>query len=242
MAALTAPGAEGKPYEVDMRLRPTGNKGPVATSIASFERYHGPRRDDGGGEAWTWERMALTRARPVTGPAALRKRIAEACRTAVIIHAGQQAIADALAMRTRMLRDLPPDGPWDVKAMPGGLVEVEFIAQALQCAHAAKNPRILAASTRDSLSALAKAGILPPDEAAMLIRADRFWRTLQSLLRLTVGRWKEPALPEPAAHAILRGLAPACEEAPVDLPSLRTQMGRVATEVRAAFEQRIGRP
>jgi glutamate-ammonia-ligase adenylyltransferase len=140
VAALTAPGAEGKPYEVDMRLRPTGNKGPVATSIAAFERYHGPQTADGGGEAWTWERMALTRARPVAGPAALRRRIAEACRTALAAHAGPAAIPDALAMRTRLLRDLPPEGPWDVKAIPGGLVEVEFVAQALQCAHAASTP------------------------------------------------------------------------------------------------------
>ena len=238
VAALTAPGAEGKPYEVDMRLRPSGNKGPVAASIAAFERYHGPK--EGGGQAWTWERMALTRARPVAGPPALRKRIAECCRGALIAHSGPQAIADALAMRARMLRDLPPEGPWDVKAIPGGLVEVEFIAQALQCAHAAEHPRILATTTRDALANLARAGLLEPEEAATLIHAERFWRTLQSLLRLTVGSVRTDALPPASVHALLHGLAPACTEAPVDLAALRGQMRDVAAAVRSIFERRLG--
>jgi len=239
VAALTTPGAGGKPFEVDMRLRPSGNKGPVAASITAFERYHGPATGEGG-QAWTWERMALTRARPVAGPAALRKRITECCREALAIHAGPQAIADAVAMRARMLRDLPPDGPWDVKAIPGGLVEVEFIAQALQCAHAAEHPRILAPTTRDALANLARAGLLEKEEAEALIRAERFWRTLQSLLRLTVGHVKSEDLPAAAAHAVLRGLAPICAEPPVDLPGLRGQMRLIAAGVRESFERHLG--
>ncbi|MFC0388767.1 bifunctional [glutamine synthetase] adenylyltransferase/[glutamine synthetase]-adenylyl-L-tyrosine phosphorylase [Muricoccus vinaceus] len=242
VAALTAPGAEGKPYEVDMRLRPSGNKGPVAASIAAFERYHGPREAGGPGTggAWTWERMALTRARPVAGPPALRRRIAECCREALVAHSGPQAIADALAMRARMLRDLPPDGPWDVKAIPGGLVEVEFIAQALQCAHAAAHPKILAPTTRDALANLARAGLLEAEEAAALIAAERFWRTLQSLLRLTVGRVRTEHLPPASTQALLRGIAPACREPPVDLPALRGQMREVASGVRSSFERHLG--
>jgi len=242
VAALTAPGAEGKPYEVDMRLRPSGNKGPVAASLAAFERYHGPTEEGGpeAGHAWTWERMALTRARPVAGPPALRKRIAEVCRGAIAAQAGPGAIADALAMRARMLRDLPPAGPWDVKLIPGGLVEVEFIAQALQLAHASEHPRILAPSTRDALAHLARAGLLGPEEAEELIRAERFWRALQSLLRLTVGRSPADPLPPASAHALLRGLAPACDAPPVDLPALRDRMRAVADGVRRAFERRLG--
>jgi glutamate-ammonia-ligase adenylyltransferase len=239
VAALTARGAEGKPYEVDMRLRPSGNKGPVAASIAAFERYHGPSTGEGG-QAWTWERMALTRARAVAGPAALRRRITECCHRALALHAGPEAITDALAMRVRMLRDLPPDGPWDVKAIPGGLVEVEFIAQALQCAHAANHPRIVAPTTRDALANLARAGLLGKAEADSLIRAERFWRSLQSLLRLTVGRVTTEALPPASAHALLRGLAPACEEPPVDLPALRGQMRGIAAGVRESFERHLG--
>ena len=71
VAAVTAPGVDGPLYEVDMRLRPSGNKGPVAVSLVSFRRYHAE-------SAWAWERMALTRARVVAGPPGLRARITAA--------------------------------------------------------------------------------------------------------------------------------------------------------------------
>ena len=235
VAALTAPGAEGRLYEVDMRLRPSGNKGPVATSLAAFERYHAT-------ESWTWERMALTRARPVAGPAALRRKIAAAAQAGIAGRAGPEALADAVAMRARMLRDLPPDGPWDVKARPGGLVEVEFVAQALQCAFAGRHPRIVAPTTRDALARLARERLLDKEEAAALIRADRLWRTVQAVLRLTVGRWKAEALPGPTEAMLLRACAPLLGEGEaVDLAALRGTMDRTAAGVRAAFERRLGR-
>jgi glutamate-ammonia-ligase adenylyltransferase len=235
VAAITAPGAEGRLYEVDMRLRPSGSKGPVAVSLASFERYHAEN-------AWTWERMALTRARPVAGPAALRRRIAAAIRAALTRPgAGRAALRDAAAMRARMLRDLPPEGPWDVKLMPGGLVEVEFVAQALQLTHAAARPSLLAPTTRHVLAALGRAQLLPAQEAAALIRADRLWRTILGLIRLTVGRWREPSLPGPVEAALLRGVAPVlAPDPPVDLAGLRAQMQCTAETVRAVFERRVG--
>ncbi|MBI0432760.1 bifunctional [glutamine synthetase] adenylyltransferase/[glutamine synthetase]-adenylyl-L-tyrosine phosphorylase [Roseomonas sp. KE0001] len=234
IAAVTAPGAEGKLYEVDMRLRPSGNKGPVATSLSSFRRYH----DE---SAWTWERMALTRARCVAGPVALRRRIGGAIRQAVLAHAGDAAIADAVAMRRRMLRDLPADGPWDVKAMAGGLIEVEFIAQALQLAHAAQHPRILSPTTVEALSRLARARLLPAEEAERLIAADRLWRTILGLLRLTVGRWRQAELPTPTAAALLHATTPLLGRGAIDLPALRHMMQDHAGQVRAIFERRLGR-
>ncbi|MDQ1079041.1 bifunctional [glutamine synthetase] adenylyltransferase/[glutamine synthetase]-adenylyl-L-tyrosine phosphorylase [Pseudoroseomonas cervicalis] len=233
VAAITAPGAEGKLYEVDMRLRPTGNKGPVATSLSSFIRYHAE-------SAWTWERMALTRARCVAGPPALRRRIQAAVRDAIVSHAGEQAIADARAMRARMLRDLPAEGPWDIKAMPGGMVEVEFIAQALQLAHAGRHPAILAPTTRVALARLAKARILPAEEAEALIAADRLWRSMLSLLRLTVGRWRHEDLPAATAAAMLRATAPLLGQGAVDGTALREQMREQAGRVRSIFERRLG--
>ncbi|MBW8268883.1 bifunctional [glutamine synthetase] adenylyltransferase/[glutamine synthetase]-adenylyl-L-tyrosine phosphorylase [Caldovatus aquaticus] len=235
VAAITAPGAEGRLYEVDMRLRPSGSKGPVAVSLAAFRRYHAE-------SAWTWERMALTRARPVAGPAALRRQIAAAIRAALARPAdAERVLADAAAMRARMLRDLPPEGPWDVKLMPGGLVEVEFVAQALQLVHAAANPAVLATTTRRALAALGKARILPAAEAEALIAADRLWRTILGLIRLTVGRWREEALPGPVEAALLRGVAPLlAPDPPVDLAALRAQMQRTAETVRTVFERRVG--
>ncbi|MCO6414788.1 bifunctional [glutamine synthetase] adenylyltransferase/[glutamine synthetase]-adenylyl-L-tyrosine phosphorylase [Siccirubricoccus sp. KC 17139] len=239
VAAITAPGAEGRLWEVDMRLRPSGNKGPVAIRLSSFEQYHQEN-------AWTWERMALTRARPIAGPPALKRRVTEVLRAAMLKPgAAGSALADAAAMRARMLRELPAEGPWDVKAMPGGLIEVEFIAQALQLRHGPEHPEVLATTTRVALARLGKAGILPAEEAAALIAADRLWRTVIGMIRLTVGKTREAGLPAPAAEALLRAVArlgPAADgqPAPVDLPALRAQMQEVAATVRAVFERRIG--
>lgn len=237
IGGITAPGAEGKLYEVDMRLRPSGSKGPVAVSLSGFQRYHAE-------EAWTWERMALTRARVVAAPPALQRKVEAAIRAALLRpDAAAKAIPDAVAMRGRMLRDLPPDGPWDVKLGRGGLVEVEFIAQALQLVHAREHPGVLATTTHVALARLAEAGLLEAEEAAVLIGAERLWRSISGLLRLTVGHWREEQLPESVAAALLhacRRLDP--DDAPVDLPALQAQMARRANQVRAVFERRLGRP
>ena len=194
VAAVTAPGVDGPLYEVDMRLRPSGNKGPVAVSLGSFRRYHAEA-------AWTWERMALTRARVVAGPPALRARI-EAAIAEALAHAGDadRIRADAASMRARMLRDLPPDGPWDVKLRAGGQIEVEFIAQVLQLIHAHEAPELCSPTTRVALTRLAEAGCLPADDAALLIRADHVWRTVQGMLRITVGRGAREELPDASAQ------------------------------------------
>jgi len=234
VAALTSPGPEGKLYEVDMRLRPSGSKGPVAVSLAGFARYHAE-------SAWTWERMALTRARFVAGPPGLKRKVEAAIRAAQTREADPaRVLADAAAMRARMLRDLPAEGPWDVKLMPGGLVEAEFVAQALQVAHAHRVPAVLSPTTRLALAALAKAGILPPEEADALVAADRLWRAIVAHLRLTVGRGRGEALPEPVAAALLAAVAPVLPGPAVDQAGLRARMRDVAGQVRAVFLRRIG--
>jgi len=236
VAALTAPGAEGRLFEVDMRLRPSGSKGPVAVSLGGFARYHAE-------SAWTWERMALTRARFVAGPPALKKKVEAAIHAAQIRPAdAAQVIEDARAMRARMRRDLPDEGPWDVKLMPGGLVEAEFVAQALQVAHAAKQPAILSPTTRIALGQLAKAGLLPEAEAATLVGADRLWRGVLAHLRLTVGHWKAEALPAPVEAALLAAVGRLLPRPPVDGSDFRAQMREVAGDVRAIFARHIGPP
>ncbi|WP_439553134.1 bifunctional [glutamine synthetase] adenylyltransferase/[glutamine synthetase]-adenylyl-L-tyrosine phosphorylase [Falsiroseomonas sp.] len=236
VGALTAPGAEGRLYEVDMRLRPSGSKGPVAVSLPAFERYHAE-------SAWTWERMALTRARFVAGAPGLRRKVEAAIRQAQIRPADAATVlADATAMRARLLRDLPGDGPWDVKHRAGGLIEVEFIAQALQVAHGARLPAILSPTTRLALAALAKARILPAEEAEGLVAAERLWRAITAHLRLTVGQWREEALPEPVAAALLRALSTAMPHSPVDQAALRAQMRDAAIRVRDSFIRHVGDP
>ena len=237
IGALTAPGAEGPLYDVDMRLRPSGNKGPVAVSLPAFRQYHAK-------DAWTWERMALTRARVVAGGPAIRARVERAIAEAVTGPRDADATrADAAAMRGRLLRDLPASGPWDVKLRPGGGLEVEFIAQTLQlvrgaapgCQHSGLRHRGWQ-HTGVALRALADAGALSEADAAMLIAADRLWRTVQSMVRITVGRHAKE-LPPPAVQALLR----VCD-AGVDLPALRATLDRTAAEVRAAFINYIGVP
>jgi glutamate-ammonia-ligase adenylyltransferase len=226
VAALTAPGVEGQLYDVDMRLRPSGNKGPVAVSLGGFRLYHLQ-------DAWTWERMALTRARVIAGPAALRARVQQAIGAAIAGDASTVR-ADAAAMRVRMLKELPPDGPWDVKPRPGGQIEVEFIAQVLQLLHAETKAQVLGQTTREALRRLGEAGVLPEPDAALLIRADRAWRTVQGMLRITVGRDAGETLPEASARPLLRAMGA------TDLVGLRAELEALAVEVRGAFVRYVG--
>lgn len=225
VAALTAPGRDGPLYAVDMRLRPSGNKGPVAVSLAAFRRYHTQ-------DAWTWERMALTRARVVTGSPAMMRRAEQAIAEA-LAHQQEAAktLADARDMRARLAQELPPTGPWDVKLRPGGGLEVDFIAQTLQLVHGVAPG---CQSTRAALGHLASIGAIPAADAAMLIQADRLWRTVQGMLRILVGRATEE-LPPAAAEKLLRVIDPA-----LDLAGLRATMETTAARVRTAFRSLVG--
>jgi glutamate-ammonia-ligase adenylyltransferase len=233
VAAVTAPGVDGPLYAVDMRLRPSGNKGPVAVSLSAFRRYHAE-------SAWTWERMALTRARVIAGPPALRARTEAAIAEAMAKAGAPDRIrADAAAMRARLARDLPPDGRWDVKLRAGGQIEVEFIAQTLQLIHARDFPRLCSQTTRVALTRLTEAGLLNGADAALLIRADRIWRTMQGMLRITLGRSPRNELPVASARPLLRAAADAGMEA-VDLPGLLATMDALARDVRALFVRHVG--
>ncbi len=227
VAAVTAPGADGQLYAVDMRLRPSGNKGPVAVSLSAFRRYHQEA-------AWTWERMALSRARVAAGPADLRQRAEMAIAEAIEASDPAQVPGDAAAMRARMLRDLPPDGPWDVKLRAGGQVEVEFIAQVLQLVRAREAAAIRDPTTRVALSNLAERDFLARGDAALLIRADHLWRTVQGMLRLTLGRAHPDALPEASTRPLLRATEAA------DITALRASLDATAASVREAFTRLVG--
>ena len=181
--------------------------------------------------------MALTRGRVVAGAPALRRRIEGAIHHALTRPNDAAKIrADAAAMRARMLRDLPPQGPWDVKLRPGGQIEVEFIAQVLQLIHAPRDPSVLASTTRVALARLAKAGVLPAEDARTLIAADRLWRTIQGMLHLTTGLPKNAELPASATQALLRATAMS------DMAGLTATCERTAESVRALFTTHIGAP
>ncbi len=125
IAALSAPTAEGVLYEVDMRLRPSGNKGPVATRMNAFARY---QRE----EAWTWEHMALTRARAIAGDPSLMQEADAIIGEILAIKRDRSRIAgDVAEMRALIDQEKPPSGAFDFKLIPGGLIDMEFMAQFL---------------------------------------------------------------------------------------------------------------
>ena len=181
IAAVTAPTAEGRLWDVDMRLRPSGNSGPIATSLEGFLRYH---RE----EAWTWERMALTRARVVVGDPAFTEAIDRAIHTLLTTPiAPERLLRDVAEMRARIEKEFPARSPWALKYLRGGLVDLDFLAQCLQLRHAPAHPEVLDRSTQWAFVKLAEARCLDPKAAQRLASATRFMRKLQLLLRLTAG-------------------------------------------------------
>ena len=189
--ALTALTAEGRLYTIDMRLRPSGTAGPIASSLAGFRRYHAQ-------DAWTWEQMALTRARVVAGDPALAERINAAVRTILTRpHEPDALLVDVAAMRTRIGREFPARDLWSLKYLRGGLVDLDFLAQYLELRHAAEHPEVIAASTGTAFARLAAAGLIGGALAQRLIETTTLLRNLQNVLRLTVAeRFDEAAAPD----------------------------------------------
>ena len=123
IAAMSAPTAQGIIYELDFRLRPNGAHGPIATSLRAFEQYYAE-------DAWTWERLALTRARVLGKQTDFSKKLQSALlNTNSILGEKTKALKEVKEMRTLMDKERPASGPWDIKLSKGGLVDLEFIAQ-----------------------------------------------------------------------------------------------------------------
>jgi glutamate-ammonia-ligase adenylyltransferase len=197
IAALTVHTTEGGLYDVDMRLRPTGNKGPVAVSLEAFARYHA-------GEAWTWERMALTRARVLSGGDKLSGEVEGVIQSALTAQRDPDALKrDVREMRERLAAEFPAKGPWDLKFAPGGLVDLEFIAQYLQLREGPRNPSVLDVSTLGALGKLAGTGALEAADARALIESTRFQQTLQQVLRVALGSSGDVSTATPGLKALL---------------------------------------
>ena len=176
ITALSAQMAEGRLYEVDMRLRPSGRKGPVATSLASFEDYQN-------NEAWTWEHLALTRARAIAGDRGLCDEIEVFRRSVLDVKcSGEGVIADVVDMRARISAQKGQGAGWDTKIGSGRLQDIELFAQtvALKAADSATQ-------TSQQLHAGVGDGWVDAVDAAILTAAyDLFWQ-LQTALRFLAG-------------------------------------------------------
>jgi glutamate-ammonia-ligase adenylyltransferase len=231
IAALTAQTGQGSLYAVDMRLRPSGHSGPIATSLQSFAQYHETM-------AWTWEHLALTRARVVTGGQvmgdAIRAVIDQTLRRQ---RDPDQLLVDVAEMRERMAREHKADSPWEVKHRRGGLVDIEFIAQYLQLRHAHDHPEILQTSTAKALEVAASLGLLSAADAELLLDALRLWSAVQQVLRQTVeGSFAAEQAPGRLKDVLVR--ATACTH----FDGLTQAMAERAGQVFALFTRLIDDP
>ena len=181
VSALSAQTAEGSLYEVDMQLRPSGTKGPVAVRFSALTHYYQ-------GQAWTWEYQALTRLRPVAGDAELCAQI-EALAKAALAQprdAGR-TIKDIVDMRAKMVQAHPVRGPWDIKRQRGGLIDLEFLVQAYQLLGAPEGHDVVRANTLEALGALADAGVIEREVAGRLIQAGSVLHDIRQLLAVASG-------------------------------------------------------
>ena len=223
IAALSTPTAEGGLYEVDMQLRPSGTKGPVAVSFAAFESYYE-------GEAETWEHLALTRARVVWATSeAFARDAGGAIETALRRPRDpKRAAADVRAMRRLLEEERPPKGEWDLKLSPGGLVDVEFAAQHLQLVHAAGGGP-LRQNTAEALAAFA--GLAPEAHLAALRRAWKLQQDLTQLVKVALADDPEPSQ-EPKAFRALMARAGGAR----DFRALKAKLAAAQAAARKAFE------
>ena len=230
ITAITAPTAEGALYEVDMRLRPSGNAGPVATRIDGFISYQDS-------EAWTWEHMALTRARVIAGPQTLRRRIEDAI-TKVLTRPRDAAktAADVAEMRERIAKEKGGDNPWELKMVRGGLLDIEFIAQYLQLVNGEKYPDAIDPNTCTALAQLTADGAVAPDLAEELIAASSFYRGVMGVLRVAVEGEFDP---ETAPPGLQEALVHAAEgETPFE--GLEQRLRETQARVRTLYHQIVG--
>jgi glutamate-ammonia-ligase adenylyltransferase len=180
-----------------MRLRPSGHSGPVATHYDGFVDYQQS-------QAWTWEHMALTRARIVSGSEELAAKVEAAILNVLTIERDRKKLADDVHdMRARIDKEKGTDDIWDLKQVRGGLVDLEFIAQFLQVITAHENPDVLDQNTSQSLENLASAGVLSPKDAQILIPAAGLYHNLTQVLRLCLERPFNPATASPGLKALL---------------------------------------
>jgi glutamate-ammonia-ligase adenylyltransferase len=200
VAALTVPSRRGRLYEVDLRLRPQGGKGPVASQFGGFVAYQQSEAD-------LWEHMALTRARPLAGDEDFMAEAHDAI--AAIVAAPRErahVFKEVRTMRDLIAREKGDADPWDMKLAAGALTDLDFVAQALTLAHAHDHPSLVGRSTEETFVEALGTGILSEEDARTLAHAHRLFSNIFQWQRLTIeGPFDAAAVPK----AILKRLAAA---------------------------------
>jgi glutamate-ammonia-ligase adenylyltransferase len=216
VGALTVPTGEGRLYEVDMRLRPSGRQGPVATSLGAFGKYQAE-------QAWVWEHLALTRARVVTADtnlgADLGGDVERTIRTALSARKGEAVVlAEAREMRRKLVKAHARDrqNPWSLKHAAGGLMEIEFLAQTGVLYHG-----LAIRAAGEALPALAACGWISVEEAAVLSEALALMQRLQQIERVAL---ENPINLKTAGEGLRRAMARACGETDFEALNSRLSM------------------
>ncbi|MDR3475164.1 MAG: bifunctional [glutamine synthetase] adenylyltransferase/[glutamine synthetase]-adenylyl-L-tyrosine phosphorylase [Devosia sp.] len=221
VAAISAPTAEGVLYEADMRLRPSGNAGPLATSLSGFADYHRQ-------SAWTWEHLALARARVIMADGDMAGAV-DAVIAAQMAAPRDKArtLADVVSMRELMARERTPRHAFDLKLASGGLVDLEFIAQSAQLI-AGSTLAVPQAPTAMVLARLGETGLLPEGERLVEIHGT-YSAVLQvmSAALLHPFRTEEWGKPFEELLARLTGY-PSFERLAADLETMRAEVSAAA--------------
>ncbi len=223
ITSLSAPTSEGKLYDVDMRLRPSGQSGPVATSLQSFTAYQKT-------EAWVWEHLALTRARPIAGDASLCGDV-DAVRREVLRQeqSRKKVFTELSEMRVRLVAARPGKEDWSVKDGSGGSQDVELFAQSVALLSGA-----LAYDVSAQLDAGVAAGILSADQVDDLSKAYRLMRNLQISARLlTDGTLDPDQMSSGGQDVLLR------ETGAPDLPSLQQQVAKCRKQAKKVINSAL---
>ena len=230
ISALTAQTNYGVLYHVDMRLRPSGRSGPLATHIAGFASYQEE-------EAWTWEHMALTRARVVSAPPAFAARVNEVIRSVLSRPRDPESVAaDVIEMRGAIAQEKGDSTRWDLKYATGGLIDLEFMAQYLQLVHAATMGEILDTSTARVLDKAWRLGVLATEDAEVLRPAVRLYQNLTQILRLCLPGPFDPKTATPGLTTLLARAA----DVP-DFATLEPFLVETQTKVRQSFVRILGK-
>jgi glutamate-ammonia-ligase adenylyltransferase len=225
ISALTVPTRRGRLYDIDLRLRPSGSKGPIAAQFSGFRAYHAA-------SAELWEHMALTRARVLAGPEGFAGELRDAIGEVVTRRRDPgEVYAGVAAMRDLVSAEKGEGDGWDLKLARGGLLDLDFLAQAFTLAHGRDLHALVGASTPVVLGEAGAAGLLSAPSARVLADAYRLFDDLHHWQRLTLG--DRPAGGEIPA-AVLKRLATLAGLP--DAERLKAHLEDVRRSVRATFD------
>jgi glutamate-ammonia-ligase adenylyltransferase len=217
---------QGPLFDVDFRLRPWGNKGPIATRLPTLRDYLRQ-------ESWTYEHMAMTRARVIVGPSSIGAAVEDSLHAALRLSAERPSLRDDIREMHALVHSAKEtDNPWHIKSVRGGLTDVEFVTQYLLLCHAGIRPNIIQPNTSMALYGLHCAGLLRSADFNVLSGALSFFKSIMQLMR--AAGWSE-ASPDGFA----RYLCEVVGERTLDAIEARLRV--MQSSVLETFERLIGR-